>query len=133
MFAHWEESPKHALAARRLKQLAEGTDPWALPVFCIAEFLRVVTHRDVLTPPRTPAQAVEALTNILAAPFLRVLFPGDRFLDLLQETIRKYEVRGNLVYDAQIVALCRESGVESILTDDRDFDRFRELTVLKLE
>ncbi len=32
--------------------------------------------------------------------------------------------RGNLVFDAQIVALCREHGISTILTNDRDFRRF---------
>jgi predicted nucleic acid-binding protein len=30
---------------------------------------------------------------------------------------------GNLVYDAQIAAVCREHGVTEILTNDRDFER----------
>jgi predicted nucleic acid-binding protein len=29
-----------------------------------------------------------------------------------------------VVFDAQIVALCRESRVSVLLTEDRDFDRF---------
>lgn len=32
--------------------------------------------------------------------------------------------RGNLVFDAQIVALCREHGISTILTSDRGFRRF---------
>ncbi|MBI2058601.1 MAG: PIN domain-containing protein [Nitrospirae bacterium] len=133
MYAHWEDSPKHDLAAGKLKELAGRDDPWGLPVFCVAEFLRVVTHPGILKEPRTHDQATEALGRLLQSPNVGVLLPGDRFLGLLGETIRKYEVRGNLVFDAQIVALCRESGVDSILTDDGDFHRFRELTVLKLE
>jgi predicted nucleic acid-binding protein len=34
------------------------------------------------------------------------------------------EASGNLMFDAQIVALCREAGVTALLTEDRDFDRF---------
>ena len=39
---------------------------------------------------------------------------------------------GNLVFDAQIVALCREAGVSQPLTDDRDFDRFPGFRTLRL-
>jgi len=42
------------------------------------------------------------------------------------------EVTGNLVFDAQIVALCRESGVSQLLTEDRDFGRFARLDVTRL-
>lgn len=112
--------------------MTDGGHPWALPVFCISEFFRVVTHPRIFGNPHTPSEAVEALERLLGFPALRVLFPGDRFLPILQEIVRKYEIRGNLVYDAQIVALCRESGTESILTDDRDFDRFKEIRSLKL-
>ena len=34
--------------------------------------------------------------------------------------------RGNLVFDAPIVALCREHGISTILTNDRDFRRFED-------
>ena len=37
-----------------------------------------------------------------------------------------------LVFDAQIVALCRESGVSRLVTEDRDFDRFKGLHVERL-
>ena len=37
--------------------------------------------------------------------------------------------KGNLVFDAQIVALCREHWIATILTNDRDFDRFHDLNV----
>jgi predicted nucleic acid-binding protein len=33
-------------------------------------------------------------------------------------------VRGNLAFDAQIVASCIEHGVRELITADRDFSRF---------
>jgi predicted nucleic acid-binding protein len=50
--------------------------------------------------------------------------PGDRFWPLLVEAACEAEAAGNLMFDAQIVALCREAGVTTLLTEDRDFDRF---------
>lgn len=37
-----------------------------------------------------------------------------------------------LQFDAQVVALCREAGVTALLTEDRDFDRFRGFRTLRL-
>ncbi len=36
---------------------------------------------------------------------------------------------GNLAFGAQIVALCRESGVRALVTEDRDFRRFPEFAL----
>jgi predicted nucleic acid-binding protein len=40
--------------------------------------------------------------------------------------------RGNLVFDAQIVAVCREHGAGTLLTEDRDFRRFSGISVRRL-
>ena len=56
VYAHREELPLHRKARARLVGLAEGFEPWALPVFCLGEFLRVVTHPKVFDPPSTLRQ-----------------------------------------------------------------------------
>ena len=53
-----------------------------------------------------------------------MLCPGPDYPALLLEAIREADAVGNLVFDAQIVALCRETGVSRLMTEDRDFDRF---------
>ena len=37
------------------------------------------------------------------------------------------------MFDAQIVALCREHGVDEVLTNDRDFARFDGLRMRRLD
>lgn len=44
--------------------------------------------------------------------------------------VRESDARGNLVFDAQIAALCRQYGITSILTNDHDFERFPRLHAL---
>ncbi|MGH3901805.1 MAG: hypothetical protein ACRDTA_26825 [Pseudonocardiaceae bacterium] len=39
---------------------------------------------------------------------------------------------GGLVAGAVIVALCREHGVDTVLSNDRDFDRFPDIRVTRL-
>lgn len=124
VYAHREETAHHEAARARLVELAEGREQWAIPVFCAAEFLRVVTHRRIFKPPFTALRATEALGRILEAPSLRVLMPDERYTRLLLEVIRDADASGNLVFDAQIVALCRSAGVSVLLSEDRDFDRF---------
>ena len=133
VYAHREELPKHYAAKRVLIALAESTEPWALPVFCVGEFLRLVTHRRLFDPPFTPAEACDALARVLGSPSLRVLAPGEAYIDLLVDAVREAKASGNVVFDAQIVALCREYGVSVIVTEDRDFERFKGLTLRRLE
>ncbi len=132
IYAHRRETEFNAVATTRLVLLAEGTEPWALPVFCVTEFLRAVTHRRVFNPPSTITQAMDFINGIVAAPTCRIALPGADFLGHLETTARNADARGNLMFDAQIVALCREHGIAEILTNDRDFSRFERMQIHRL-
>ena len=110
-----------------LLEIAEGNSPWGLPVFCISEFLRVVTHPSVFTPPTSLDTALSFVDRLLESPTIRLLIPGDRFWDLFQVAALQGDARGNLIFDAQIAALCLEHGALNLVTADRDFARFSEL------
>lgn len=84
----------------------------------------MVTHPRVFDPPYRPGEACEALERVLASPSLEVLLPGERYWELLARAVGEAGATGNLVFDAQIVAVCREAGVRALLTEDRDFARF---------
>jgi uncharacterized protein len=129
VYAHREELPLHRKARTRLLELAEGVDPWGLPVFCIGEFLRVVTHPRLFDPPSTLRQAAQAIENLLASPSVVLLNPAKNFWSILAQISKDADVKGNIVYDAQIVAVCREHGVREILSEDRDFARFKGITL----
>ena len=133
VYAHRQELPQHSAARARLIRLAEGDVPWGIPVFCLGEFIRVVTHPRLFDPPHTIDEACRALERVLESPSLRILNPVERFWPLLAEAVREAEAIGNLVFDAQLAALCRESGVSALLTEDRDFDRFPNLRVERLQ
>jgi len=129
IYAHREEFPLHRKARTRLVELAEGREPWALPIFCVGEFLRVVTHPKLLDPPSTLEQATEALGNLLKSPSLVLLNPARNFWPILADVAKAANAKGNILYDAQIVAVCREHGVREILSEDRDFSRFKGITL----
>lgn len=132
VYAHRQESSQHKQALAWLTALAEGPSLWGIPVFCIGEFVRVVTHSRVFDPPSTLAQAAAALEGLLASPSLRVLSPGVEFPRHFLVCAREADARGNLAFDAQIVAVCREHGCAALLTLDRDFDRFQKFKTLSL-
>ncbi len=107
--------------------------PWALPVFTLGEFVRVVTHPRIFDPPSTLDQALEALDALLGSPGVRILFPERRYPALLAEAVRAGRATGNLAFDSQIAALCREHGVSHLLTRDRDFSRFPWIRIVDLD
>ena len=116
-------SAHHRTARRLLTELAEGRAPWAIPWPCVYEFLRVVTHPRVFSPPVPLAIALHDLDQILASPTLVLLAETERHSDVMTTVVRESGVTGNLVHDAHIAALCIEHGVSELLTGDRDFSR----------
>lgn len=125
LYAHFKKFPKHALAKERIRLLVEGNSLWGIPVFCLGEFVRVATHPRLFDRPLTLSQARDLIDELLRSPSLRLLLPGNDFYRLLFEAATEGNVSGNLVFDAQIVALCREHSVTTLITEDRDFTRFR--------
>lgn len=93
--------------------------------------MRVVTHPR-MHPPSDPRDAPGALEDVLDSPGARILSPGTEYWHLLRQAILEAAARGNLVHDAEIVAVCREHGVETILTEDQDFRRFRGISIRRL-
>ena len=101
-------------------------------MFCLGEFVRVVTHPAVFRPASTLAEATAVLDAVLASPSVEVLLPGERYWPLLRSALAEARATGNLAFDAQIVALCREFGVQTLITEDRDFGRFTDFPVQRL-
>jgi uncharacterized protein len=124
IYADRAELPLHRLALGAIRRLAEGSEAWAIPVFCIGEFLRVVSHSRVFVPPTPIADAWASVNALLGSPSARLLTPGEAYVALLGEQLKSSGATGNLVFDAQIAAVCLEHGARSLLTEDRDFARF---------
>lgn len=130
--ANRAELPLHGVARARLTELAEGTVPWALPIVVAWGFVRLVTQ-SIFEPPTPTAQATEFVERLLTSPTVRVLAPGSDHWRLLSETVHEAQVRGGMITDAVIVALCREYGVDTVLSNDRDFRRFPWVTWERLD
>lgn len=120
--AHRAESPWHAAAMARLRDLAEG--PWAIPWPCIHEFIAIVTHRKIFDPPTPPDDARKAVDTWLAAPTLELLSETSGYWDVLSGLLETSRVTGPRIHDARIAAICIQHAVTEIWTADRDFSRF---------
>lgn len=131
--AHRSGTREHARALAWLRHLAEGVVPWGLPVFVLGEFLRVVTHPRLWPEPSAVEAAAMALEGLLSSPGVRILSPGPRYGEILPDSARQGRAAGNLAFDAQIAAVCREHGVAHLLTRDGDFARFPWIRIVDLD
>jgi toxin-antitoxin system PIN domain toxin len=132
IYAHRRESARHEIALRKITAIAENDSPWGLPVFCLAEFVRVVTHLRVFDPPSPLASALDFLDQLMQSPSVRLLLPTPGFASAFSSACSAAGVRGNLAFDAQIAAVCREHGIDELVTADKDFARFSTLRVVDL-
>ena len=48
-------------------------------------------------------------------------------MDILERLVQRPRVRGPVVHDARVAAICLAHGIEELLTRDRDFALFPEL------
>ena len=128
VYAHRRESRVHNPARAVVRALAEGDRAWAIPWPCCYEFLSVVTNRriwkDDATPPELAWRQLHAWTK---SPSNRLIGETDDFLDVLERFVQRPRVRGAVVHDARIAAICVAHGAEALLTRDRDFSLFPEL------
>jgi hypothetical protein len=130
VYAHRREVPEHVAAVDAVKELAEGTTPWAIPWPCVYEFISVVTNARVWkASASTPAQALAQVAAWAASPQLVLLAETEGFLEVLGRLAARPRVRGPVIHDARIAALCVAHGVEALLSRDRDFSLFPELAI----
>ena len=126
--AYRRDSPNHLAIAELIRAMAEGDDQWAIPWPCCYEFLSVVTNRRIWRESAsTPEQAWQQLSVWAASPSLRMLGETEGFMDILGRFAQRPRVRGGVIHDARIAAICMAHGVEILLTRDRDFTLFPEL------
>lgn len=129
VYSHREDSPWHERALARVRGLAEGSAPWALPWPCLHEFLAIVTHPRIFRPPTPLARALDQTRAWLESPSLVLLGEQDGYWDELERIARAGHVAGPMVHDARVAALCLHGGVRELWTADRDFSRFPDLVV----
>lgn len=129
VYSHREDSLWHDTAFARIAELAEGQAPWAIPWPCIHEFLAIVTHPRIYSPPTPLEKAVSQVDAWLESPSLLLLSESEDYWQQLRSFLHSGKVSGPQVHDARVAALCRHHGVTELWTADRDFGRFPALKV----
>ena len=129
VYAHREDSPFHQRAAECITGLAEERASWAIPWPCLHEFFAIVTHPRIYAPPTPRQRALDQIDAWLESPSLLLLSESEAHWAELRALIDGAQLAGALVHDARIAALCLQHGVQTLWSADRDFGRFRKLSV----
>jgi len=127
LYATDRDSPFHDAAKVWLEEALNGVRRVGLPWSSTVAFARIATHARALRTPLTPAAAWDLVEAWLAAPAAWVPMPGDAHAEILGRLVRDLDLRGNLIADAAVAALCIEHGLD-VVSADTDFARFTEIT-----
>lgn len=126
LYAVDEASPFHDDARTWLERALNGEQRVGLPWSSLWGFVRIATHPRALAEPLTPSEATSFVHDWLAAPVAWTPEPGPGHANVVADLLRRLDLRGGLVPDAVLAALCLEHGV-SIVSADSDFARFPDL------
>jgi toxin-antitoxin system PIN domain toxin len=123
LHAYNSDSPVHEPARAWWERLLNGHEPVGLAWVAALGFIRLTTHRQILTNPMTVPAACGHVRAWLAQPYVSVLDPGPRHAEILFGLLEALGTAGNLTTDAHLAALAIEHQAE-LHSTDADFNRF---------
>ena len=129
VYAHREDSPWHDSANDAMVALAEGRAQWAIPWPCIHEFLAIVTHPRIYSPPTPLPKAIDQIEAWLESPSLILLHEMVGYWPQFRTAIEAGRISGGQIHDARIAAMCQLHDVKDLWTADRDFSHFPAISV----
>jgi predicted nucleic acid-binding protein len=129
VYAMDADAPQHS-ASRALLESARAT---SISVYVtlqtLCEFYSVVTNSRRVSKPRSPADALSAISGLLS--FVTVLPVPAMTVGGLLDLLRRRPVTGGDIFDLHLVATMKANGILRIYTFNRgDFEAFSELEVL---
>lgn len=127
IYAHRADSPFHLKADQCLDELVASQNAWCIPWPCLHEFLAIVTHPKIFSPPTALDDALIQVDCWMECPTLRLIGEVSDYWASLKDILQTSQIKGPQIHDARVAAICRKNGVDKIWTADRDFSRFKGL------
>jgi toxin-antitoxin system PIN domain toxin len=126
MHAHNLDSPLHSRARSWWEDCLAGPTGVGLAWVTMLGFLRISTHRKILTNPLKVEEVFARLESWLALPHVHIPAPSENHFSRLRSALTPIGTAGNLTSDAHLATLAMERGY-LLYTTDTDFLRFPEL------
>jgi predicted nucleic acid-binding protein len=126
VYAFDTKAPQHAASRTLLDAARTGATMLYVTSQVLCEFYSIVTNARRVLKPRTSADALTAISDMLG--FLRVLPVPVTAVDELMALLRRRPVTGGEIFDLQIVATMKLNGILRIYTfNTDDFKPFQEI------
>ena len=126
LYAVDADSPFHHAARTWMEDALNGSRRVAIPWISTAAFLRIATNPRAMRNPLAPSGAWAIVDTWLDAEPVWTPEPGPGHRATLRRLVTDLDLRGNLVADAVLAALCIEHGL-AVVSADSDFARFPEI------
>ncbi len=127
LFAVDETRSAHERARIWLTEAMNGPRRVGLPWISLAAFLRISTNPRASANPLSAVEAWEHIAAWLACDVAWIPRPTERHAEVLGSLVLRYDLRANMITDAQLAALAVEHGL-TVYSADTDFARFAEIT-----
>ncbi|MBV8576376.1 MAG: type II toxin-antitoxin system VapC family toxin [Acetobacteraceae bacterium] len=126
------DAQQHTAARTLLEAARDGSAILYVTPQILCEFYSIVTNARRVAKPRTPADALSAISDFLA--FVRVLPIPTHAVEGWMKLLDRHPVTGGEIFDLQIVATMQANSIQRIYTfNTDDFEVFSELTVVRPE
>ncbi len=129
LYASDESSAQHRRAADFMQSCAADGQVFCFAWLTVMSYLRMATHPRIFARPLSHADAMHNVETLMALPHCRVIGEQEGFWASYRVVTGDVSTRGNLVPDAHLAAVLRQSGVATLYTHDRDFRKFAFLDV----
>ena len=123
LYAVNSASEHHDASRRWLDDALSGADRVGFAWVPLLAFIRLTTKVGLFPCPLRPGEAIQRVTDWLAAPGALVVGPSARHGDVLGALLGSVGTGGNLVNDGHLAALAVEHRA-TIVSYDSDFGRF---------
>ncbi len=123
VYAYNSDAPDHRKARIWWEDALSASQPVALPWVVPLGFLRIMSSRRILVAPLTMAEAITHVHSWLEQPQTRIIHPGPRHLDRVQDLAMRLGMTGEMTTDLHLAALAIEYQAE-LHSNDADFSRF---------
>lgn len=129
VYAMDADAPQHAASRALLDAARASSTTLFVTSQVLCEFYSIVTNSRRVPKPRSPEDAMRAISGLLV--FLHVLPTPARVVEAWLDLLRRRPVLGRRVFDLQIAATMQVNGVLRIYTfNASDFEVFPELAVV---
>jgi len=129
LYASDQSSPQHERAKGFVQRCAANVEVFCLAWLTLMSYLRMATHPRIFAQPLSHAEAMRNVEALMVLPHCRVIGEQEGFWTTYREITGDVSTRGNLVPDAHLATVLRQSGITTLYTHDRDFRKFAFLDV----